>query len=545
MTTISDKARDILLITLLYLSMLAAAHLLGFRMEIPWGYVQLLDSRLVSQHPAASLWYLHHQPPGFTAVFALVMNASRGLGASPESVAKLLFVAAGLLGAWLLFQMLFKLTDSRIAALAGVAVLLASPGYHLFANFFLYTFLLHLLLLALLWLAWRFLEEPKPKHLYAFAIVAAATSLTRSLYHPVWAVLVFSLLVGSAGWLHGWRGTLRVQIGPAAVLVLLLLSWPLKNYLVFDHFVYSSLSAYNLRIQLPVGHEPELDLYIGSGRVSPHMARRLRSATRGYSEAGRKLLLTPRKSDGSPNWNHLLFLWTNQDITRRAIAWRLSHIRLWLAKGIGQYWMFTRATYTESYEGGIRGPENSFYRVYAAAVKRLVFADLRPLLERIAPIQVIHDQAMIRGKPVPYTFFGAVLFPVTMVASLCLLLAGLQRRSPDAGAMAVAWFCVFWNLLVPCATYGFESNRMRFATLPLFLILLWYVMRSGWTCCAQRLRSPRPPPRSPRATRTSYLALSQRRPGPGVRRIGDRTMPWVSIAASTAGCGVRYTASSQ
>jgi len=490
-TTSSDKAKDILLITLLYLSMFAAAHLVGFRMEIPWGYVQLLDSRLVSQHPAASLWYLHNQPPGFIAVFALVMNASRVLGASPESVAKLLFLAVGLLGAWLLFQMLFKLTDSRIAALAGVAVLLASPGYHLFANFFLYTFLLHPLLLALPWLAWRFLEERKQAHLYGFAIVAAATSLTRSLYHPLWAVLVFSLLVVSAGRLHGWRGMLRVQIGPAAVLVLLLLAWPLKNQLVFGHFVYASLSGYNLRIQLPVGHDPELDLYIATGRVAPQTARQLRRATRGYSEAGRKLLLNPRKSDGSANWNHLLFLWTSQDISRRAIAWRLSHVRLWLARGIAQYWMFTRATYTESYEGGIRGPENPSYRAYAAAVRRLVFADLRPLLERLVPVQVIHDQAMIRHKPVPYTFFGAVLFPLTMAASLCLSIVGLRRRRPEAAAMGVAWLCVFWNALIPCATYGFESNRMRFTTLPLFLILFWYVMQSGWKrCCAQRLRPP-------------------------------------------------------
>lgn len=492
MTTSFDKAKDLLLTTLLYLSALAAAHLVGFRMEIPWGYVQLLDSHVVAQHPWASLWYQHNQPPGLTAAFALVMNAARGLGASPETVAKLFFVALGLCGACLLSRMLFKLTPSRAAALAGLALLLASPGYHLFANFFFYTFLLHFLLLALLWLAWRFLEERKPRYLYGFAIFAAAASLTRNLYHPVWAILVFALLAGSAGWLHGWRRTLRVQIGPAAVLVLILLAWPLKNYLVFDHFVYSSWSGFNLRMQLPIPQHPDLDRYIGSGQVSPQLARRLRWATRDYSEAGRRLLLKPAKSDGSLNWNHLVFLWTNQDISRRATAWRLSHIRLWLAKGIGQYWMFTRATYTESYEGGTRGPESSFYRVYATAVKRLVFADLRPLLEPLVPVPLVHDQAMIRGKPVPYTFFGVVLFPATMAASLGLLLAGWRRRTPEEAAMAVAWFCVFWNVLVPCATYGFESNRARFTTLPLFLILLWYVMRSGWRWCAPRLRPSHP-----------------------------------------------------
>ena len=478
MTTSSDKIKGILLTTLLYFAAVAVAHGVGFRMEVPLSYIHLLDSRIVSEHPATSLWYLHNQPPGLNAVLALVMNASRLLDASPEKVAKLLFLAVGLLGAWLLFQMLFKLTDSRIAALAGVAVLLASPGYHLFANLFFYTFLLHLLLLALVWLAWRFFEERKPTHLYAFAIVAAATSLTRNLYHPLWAVLAFSLLVLSAGWLHGWRGALRVQIGPAAVLLLVLLAWPLKNYLVFEHFVYSSWSGFNLRMQLPVAQHPDLNRYLSSGQVTPHMARRLRRATRGYSETGRKLVLTARKSDGSLNWNHLLFLWTNQDITRRATAWRLGHIRLWLAKGIGQYWMFTRATYTESYEGGIRGPDSPSYRAYAAAVRRLVFADLRPFLERLVPIQTLHDQAKIRKKPVPYTLFGAILFPATMAASLWLLLAGLRRRIPEAAVMGVAWLCVFWNVLVPCATYGFESNRARFTTLPLFLILFWYVLRS-------------------------------------------------------------------
>jgi hypothetical protein len=490
-TTSLDRAKNILPITLLYVFAVVLAHLVGFRMEIPWGYVQLLDARIVSEHPAASLWYMHNQPPGLNAVFALVMNASRLLDTSPESVAKLLFIAGGLLAVYLLLQMLLRLTASRSAALAGVAVLLASPGYHLFANLLFYSFLLHVLLLALLWLAWRFLEDGNPKHLYGFAIVAATASLTRNLYHPVWAVLAFSLLVLSAGWLHGWRRALRLQIGPAAVLLLVLLSWPLKNYLVFGHFIYSSWSGYNLRIQLPVAQHPELDRYIGTGRVSPATARRLRQATRGYSAAGRQLLTNPRKSDGSPNWNHLLFLWTNQDITRRATAWRLSHIRLWLAKGVGQYWMFTRATFTESYEGGIRGPEGPVYRAYAATVRQLVFADLRPFLEPLLPFPIIHDQAMIRGKPVPYTFFGVVLFPATMAAALWLLLAGLKRRTPEAPAMAVAWLCVFWNVLVPCATYGFESNRARFTTLALFLVLFCYVLRSGWTCFARRLGPPR------------------------------------------------------
>lgn len=488
MTTSLDRAKNTLLIASLYVSAVVLAHLVGFRMEVPVGYIHFLDARIVAAHPGTSLWYMHNQPPGLMAALALVMNASRLLDVSPESMAKLLFLAGGLLAVCLLFQMLLRLTASRTASLAGVAVLLASPGYHFFANVFFYTFLLHVLLVSLLWLAWRFLEDRNPKHLYGFAIVAAATSLTRNLYHPVWAVLVFSLLVLSAGRLHGWRRALRLQIRPAAVLLLILLSWPLKNYLVFGHFIYSSWSGFNLRMQLPVAQHPDLNRYLASGQVTPHMARRLRTATQGYSEAGRRLVLNPRKSDGSMNWNHLVFLWTNQDITRRATAWRLSHLRLWLAKGIGQYWMFTRATFTESYQGGLRGPEGPVYRAYAATVRRLVFADLRPFLEPLFPVPIIHDEAMIRGKPVPYTFFGVVLFPATMAAALWLLLAGLERRTPEAPAMAVAWFCVLWNVVVPCATYGFESNRARFTTVALFLVLFCYVLRSGWARFARRSR---------------------------------------------------------
>ena len=83
MTTSPDKTKGILLTALLYLLAVAVGHLVGFRMEIPWGYVQLLDARIVSEHPATSLWYMHNQPPGLMVVFALVMNASRLLDASP------------------------------------------------------------------------------------------------------------------------------------------------------------------------------------------------------------------------------------------------------------------------------------------------------------------------------------------------------------------------------------------------------------------------------------------------------------------------------
>jgi hypothetical protein len=52
--------------------------------------------------------------------------------------------------------------------------------------------------------------------------------------------------------------------------------------------------------------------------------------------------------------------------------------------------------------------------------------------------------------------------------------------------MGLVWLCVFWNMLVPCATYGFESNRARFTTLALFTMLLWYVMQNAWRRYAQR-----------------------------------------------------------
>ena len=80
---------------------------------------------------------------------------------------------------------------------------------------------------------------------------------------------------------------------------------------------------------------------------------------------------------------------------------------------------------------------------------------------------------------IPYTFFGVIAFPLVTGVGLVMIFGSLRRRSLEGCVLALALFILLWSLAVPCATNGVEGNRMRFATVPLFLIIFVHVVSRG------------------------------------------------------------------
>src|SRR5262245_56373754 len=235
-----------------FLTALVLARAGGFAMQISPDFVQLLDAGTLAQHPVASLCYLHTQPPGLNLLLAVVLVVARVLHATPTAVAGALFVAVGLAAAIVLWRMLLALTGSLALSTLALIAALADPGYAIYEHVFFYEFLLHAGLVFLLAATAGYLARGDLWRLYAMVALLAAIALTRSLYHPLWALTVLIVVVCLRARLDELPAqSLRRGALAATILLAVLCTWPLKNWIVFGRPFYASTTAYNLARHVP------------------------------------------------------------------------------------------------------------------------------------------------------------------------------------------------------------------------------------------------------------------------------------------------------
>ena len=102
------------------------------------GYIQFIDDDLLNERLLESIWYSHAHPPGLNL---LVGAAYRVFGDGAPTALALLFHGLGIACAVALFALTARLTGSRIAAYACTALIVLSPGFVLYENWLMYTFL--------------------------------------------------------------------------------------------------------------------------------------------------------------------------------------------------------------------------------------------------------------------------------------------------------------------------------------------------------------------------------------------------------------------
>lgn len=470
----------------LYAAARGIAWALGLRMEIHWAMLQLLDRQELVERPLTALTLLHGQPPGLNALAAAVLAAASRLGIAPETVTATLFTLLGLAGTVLLFRLALALAGSPAVAALVTAAALADPGFHVFSSVLFYPLPLWFLLLAGLACAHRWIAGGGDRWLLATALALAATGLTRALFHPLWAAGFLALTVAARRRLsHRPPGATADRPQPprwrpvaaAALLALgLLAAWPLKNALLFGRPVISSWTGFNLARGTPVPR-PLVAAFIDRGEVAGELAERWQRRGSAAWLRDDPLLTAVVKRPGGRNWNHYVFLLTGRDLTRRAVAWRLRHPGAWAAQAAAHYAMWARPTYVDSYWSRPRGPDRPLYRAWCAAHSAVLFADLRPLVERLTPGAAVHRRAVVWAGPVPYTLFALVGLPALLAAAAAAAWRRRGRRSAADAVAALAAFDLLWTLVVPCLSDGLEGNRMRFASAPMLLLLAVYAWR--------------------------------------------------------------------
>jgi hypothetical protein len=483
-------ALDLAALAVVQLAVLAACRLAGLSMTMSWPLWQVLDPELLRKAPLESLWYLHSQPPGFNALLAAVLWLSDRTGASPEVVAAGAYYVLGVLSSFALFRTVLLVTPSRRLAWVVTALALANPSYHLFAHVGFYPFVEYSLqALLLLWSA-LFLARGGSRWLALVVANALALTLTRSLFHPLWAVACLGVVLLCRTWLtRDWRLLLsRPALAAGVCLVLGMLPWPLKNYLVFGDATYSSWAGYNLARECPIPRNPDFKLFTKEGVCSEAVrqdVKAFRARNGGYVPA---VLAEVNKSDPAfgRNYNHLVLLRADRDLKPRALVWRRQHLLWWAGKAWRNYLAWTRPCFLDCYSQQVL-LDKQVPRACAVAVNAVLFCDVGPLLRRAVP-SLGYEWPAQGGLRI--TLFCVLLFPLLCLAAAAVLWRRRARAGAPEGIAVVALYGLLAPMLTACLTDGAEGNRMRFCTLPCLFVVCAYVGAAAVPWALRRLGRP-------------------------------------------------------
>ncbi len=282
------------------------AHLAGVRFDEgmaarAW---QLPDLDLLKDRLTETIWYMHGQPPlfGFFTGVVLKLFPIRFVPAIWQGAFLLLSLGATIamydLGRWLF--------PSGPWAWGMAISFSVSPGCLLYENFFFYTTPTMFLVLLSAAAFRRFLDSPDFWTAFFWSGLAAATVLTRSLFHPFWWVVAAILALWWARE-RGWRTALGIVIPGFAVI-----GWCLKNLVLFGFFGTSSWTGMNLWITAKYSVSFEDMAVLQKTGVLPPIAK-----VPPFSEAGDYLgmvassaptgigiLDRTKKRNGTPSFHH-------------------------------------------------------------------------------------------------------------------------------------------------------------------------------------------------------------------------------------------------
>ena len=221
---------------------------------------QLIPAEILRADPIRSTWYLHIQPPLWNLAIGSILRWSP----FPDAISlQAMMFVFGVLLVGMLASIVHRLTSRPM--LAVVVAVVATMHPDVLGNAFVpnYELATATMLVAFVWLA---TSSRRDGWWFAgLASIATATAMTRSLYHPVWVVLVLVIVAWSVRDRISWR---TVVVG-AAIPVLVIGGWMVKNEVMFGHATLSSWFGMNLqRAVIPVLPADELQALHERGEVS-------------------------------------------------------------------------------------------------------------------------------------------------------------------------------------------------------------------------------------------------------------------------------------
>lgn len=233
---------DFWLATLAFSIVRIVFYCVGIRMDFHYLYhsIQFAELSLLKENLGETLFYMHGQPPLFNLYIGSVLKV---FPHHFELFFQANFIFMGWLQVILLVSILHQLDIRRtiIGIILGFYILL--PAAILFENWFFYTYPIVTLFLLSLYSLICFIEKETLLRGGFFFSTLAIIALTRSMFHLVWLIMLFSIFIF-------YRKKLAIPLPKLALSFVLpfcfVFAWYLKNMLLFGTFTASSWGGYNL-----------------------------------------------------------------------------------------------------------------------------------------------------------------------------------------------------------------------------------------------------------------------------------------------------------
>lgn len=297
-------------------------------------YFQFIDRPLLAERMLESIWYSHAFPPLLNVLAGI---AEKAFGSSSAIFVSIVFHVMGYLTALCVLALTVRLSASRIAAYVVVTLLVFSPAFVMYENWFMYTFPAAAMLTISVYLLLRYLDEPTNRRAFGFFLLLAAICLTRGVFHLAWFVMIVFLL---AVFLRNHRRQLLL----AAILPFMLVAgWYGKNLYYFGTFAGSTMLGFGLSniTTLTVTRE-KLTPLVNDGTLTPFaLVSRYADKDIVFSAVskpptGIPVLDVLRKSTGGYNYDNQQIIeverYYRQDAIEVAKRFRLNYlVAVWLS----------------------------------------------------------------------------------------------------------------------------------------------------------------------------------------------------------------------
>ena len=429
---------------------------------------QLIPWDVLSTDPLRSVFYLHIQPP----IWNLFLGTTAWMSPFSDRVTlQVLMALIGFAVAWLAALLGQRLGLSRRVAV--IVALIATLHPEVLKGAFEPTYELAtaaLLLAVLIAVSDLTRKENVRRSLVILAGAVTVTALTRSLYHPAWAlvIVIFGL------WLMRRRINWKSSVLVLSIPVIFMGSWMAKNEVMFGHTTMSSWFGMNLqRAVIPVLPKDDLDEMYAKGQISdiamigPFGKYELYEnvfedcvPTRSHRSLAEPMRTTDQ---WSPNFNFECFLPLYDQAGKDAIAVIKEHPEAWLE---GRLWSL-RTTIavspipSESKSEVMTGLD----RVFSMA--RLDFGGVLSTKGWGTPIY---------GQLEAHADFGLMLIPMYLTIGwigLWQILQRLRRKQLSAASTiyVVGSFTVAFTVIVGAIAELGEQSRFRTMIDPIVTVM--------------------------------------------------------------------------
>ena len=461
-------------------------------MFLDYGW-QTLPLDLLRADPFGSIWYLHTQPPLMNLGIGIVERWSL---APPALSLQIVLAGTGVCLAGMTTSLVQRLGRSSSCALAVGLFATADPTIMRMAFSPTYELPTALCVVGVMWCLARS-ESTAARRLLLCAVFGTALVLTRSLYHPLWLVVL--LVVLGLRWRTriGWQRLMLIATLPTVLIG----GWLLKNEVIFGDATMSSWSGMNLeRSTLPLLSPSQIDHAIEDGDVSrlvlvgafqsydkyvPYVRRCRPSHTSPVTAQStrRKWVRTLGGPQVAPNFNFECFLPLYRQAGQDALHLAIRYPGKWLE---GRLWS-TRGWFTE-------GRLDLGHGSPVLSVMDTIFTVAH------VDVGIVHlsqhgwgDGALFGGMgKVPIELLIFLVDAAIVLTALWTLIGRVRGREIDtAGLILIAGaFILAWSFVVGVTGELGEQSRFRSVIDPLAFALVAGIVVPRWRAAlAPRLRA--------------------------------------------------------